>query len=872
MTDPDARLLAYADGELAPADAAEVERELASQPELRERLDEVRRFQERLRGGLPPVPTYDPAQRQTFTDRLAFAVGAARTRRHWRRVRIAAAACLLVGVSGLLAVPAVRGMRVVESISNEGDHPAISAVRLTPPGSDGLSGYKTSPIDTGQSATRPLEPQWRAVGTGSATYAPIEGQDGRTNRVLDQVVMETEQEQAKGREEARAHSELDARQLMMAKRGFAAKPSAATLKDKAVDERSFDGVSNKPNPVSQLDVPEEYFSRERNNELQHSASVARSIAHQLNLKLAEIDDDENAAQGPVSGQSLQPPGGTNGLHPDRAKVIPPQIPASPAGSPVAVDGTEIAVAKRESDLAGAQSQENGAATAGGRRRELREWRTLLTDGEDDPAKKEIREQEHAALADEVRTARQELSRLEAFATDAIPARADRLPTVTNPWTLAERDARSTFALDTDRASYALARRHLGAGTLPPAATVRVEEFVNAFDYHDHAPEVDAFALRAEAAPAPFCQGATLLRVGLKGRIAGRDGRRPAHLVLVVDASGSMDRPDRGAVAKAGLLAALDALAADDRVTLVAFNAEARLLAEALPAGDPALRRAFDAIPAQGASNLAAGLGLGYAQAVRGYRPGAVNRVVLVSDGIANLGETGLEQLVAAAEANRRQGIATTTVGVGAGSYDDALLARLAKRGDGHYLRLDEDADSRAAFVADLGAGLQTIAADAKIQVTFDPARVRRWRLLGYEQRALAHQDFANDAVDAGEVGSGQAATALYELELIGDAGTDLGSVHVRYRDPADGAVHERAWRLAGDLPRSRTVAEAPAFYLAAAAAEFAELLRGSEHAADGSFPALIAVLERVAAVWPHDAGVADLLRLARAAPGLPPAP
>ena len=402
--------------------------------------------------------------------------------------------------------------------------------------------------------------------------------------------------------------------------------------------------------------------------------------------------------------------------------------------------------------------------------------------------------------------------------------------------------------------------------------MRVEEFVNAFDYHDHAPEVDTFALRAEAAPAPFCRGATLLRLGVKGRVAGRDGRRPAHLVLVVDASGSMDRPDRGAVAKAGLIAALGALAPDDRVTVVAFAEEARLLAEALPATDPALARALDAIPAQGASNLAGGLALGYAQAARAYRPGAVNRVVLVSDGIANLGETGLDQLVAAAEANRRLGIATTTVGVGAGNYDDALLARLAKRGDGHYLRLDSDADSRAAFVADLGAGLRTIAADAKIQVTFDPARVRRWRLLGYEQRALAHEDFANDAVDAGEVGSGQAATALYEVELIGDAGTDLGSVHLRYMDPAAGAVKELSWRLAGDLPRPRSVSVAPALHLAAAAAEFAELLRGSEHAADGTFPALIALLERVAAVWPHDAAVADLLRLARAAPGLPPAP
>jgi len=251
----------------------------------------------------------------------------------------------------------------------------------------------------------------------------------------------------------------------------------------------------------------------------------------------------------------------------------------------------------------------------------------------------------------------------------------------------------------------------------------------------------------------------------------------------------------------------------------------------------------------------------------------VNRVIVCSDGVANVGSDDARQMLDAVEHYREQGVTLTTVGVGSDDFNDQLLEQLANRGDGRYLYLGSVEDAYRQLVSDLAATTPTIARDVKIQVEFDPQRVRRYRLVGYENRDIADADFRNDAVDAGEIGSGQSATALYEVELIpaaqGTRAKDLGSVFVRYRDPNSGEVVESQTPLASDMIAGRTPQSDPRFYLAACAAEFAELLRESEHADHSSYEHLEQVMRQVSEALPLDADAAGLSELIHRSQGLP---
>ena len=449
------------------------------------------------------------------------------------------------------------------------------------------------------------------------------------------------------------------------------------------------------------------------------------------------------------------------------------------------------------------------------------------------------------------------------------------PPPVNPFVLTAQDRFSTFSLETDTASYSLTRRYIRRGYRPPPGVVRMEEFVNAFDYN-YPPQTErVFTVQAEAGPAPFGKGLVLLNVGVKGKVLGRDGRKPAHLVFAVDASGSMGRDDRMPLVKYALSQLVGQLGADDRVTLVAYGTQPRLLLEAVPASTrKQILDAVEAIECGASTNMLGGIELGYQLAARHYRAGQINRVIVCSDGVANVGPSDAESLLTKVDRYRRQGVTLTTVGVGAGSYDDRMLEQLANKGDGNYVFIDTRAEARRVFVEELSATLQTIAKDVKIQVEFEPERVRRYRLIGYENRAIADRDFRNDKVDAGEIGSGQSATALYELELH-DAeevrGTDLGTVFVRYRDLDSGKVEEISSRLEDGLVRERSPETDPRFYLAACVAEFAEILRGSEHAGDGSLEALEQVAIGVANALPLDRRVRELVSWVRRAQGLPQA-
>jgi Ca-activated chloride channel family protein len=456
--------------------------------------------------------------------------------------------------------------------------------------------------------------------------------------------------------------------------------------------------------------------------------------------------------------------------------------------------------------------------------------------------------------------------------------ASQYPVVpVNPFVMTAQDHLSTFAIDVDTASYTLSRRFIAKGYRPPVGAVRMEEFVNAFDYNYATQSDRAFTVHAEAAPSPFGENLTLVKIGVKAKVVGRDGRKPARLTLVVDASGSMDKADRLGLVKRSLKMLVDQLQANDSVSLITYGTHSRLMLQAAPASDKdRIKQAIDAIQPGGSTNMIEALNLGYEQARAGFRAGFVNRVMLCSDGVANVGETDAQAMLERVDDHRRQGITFTSVGFGMGAYNDSLLEKLANRGDGFYAYVDSETEARRLFVTELSATLQTVAKDAKIQVDFDPKRVRRYRLIGYENRDVADKDFRNDRIDAGEVGSGQSATALYEVELLagaeGVAPRDLGAVYVRYRDVDTDKVEEISQRLSIDGARGADVADRPYFYLAACVGEFAEQLRASEHTNSKDMAKLQAAVIQLRQQLPLNNQVAELRQLIERVQGLPQAP
>lgn len=400
---------------------------------------------------------------------------------------------------------------------------------------------------------------------------------------------------------------------------------------------------------------------------------------------------------------------------------------------------------------------------------------------------------------------------------------------TNPFLQTEEDRLSTFGLDVDTASYAITRSYLLRGALPPPAAVRVEEFVNAFPTDYASDPKKTFTIHVDGAPNPFHSGYHVLRVGIKAReIAARDRRR-ANLVFVIDVSGSMAQENRLDLVKTSLHLLTRRLHRDDRVGIVAYGSNARVVLEPTAIGEaPRIHDAIQRLRPEGSTNLEDGLRLGYEMAERAFTKKASNRVVLCTDGVANTGETNAERLLEQIEGKARRGIDLMALGFGMGNYNDVLLQQLADRGNGQYAYIDDGGEARAFFLRDLAAVLEVVARDAKAQVELDPERVERYRLLGYEKRDVADPDFRNDAVDGGEVNSGHTVTVLYEVKLrSGGGGGDLGTVRVRYADPETRRVTEDARRIrSGDLAASFEAA-GPRFRLSVVMARFAEHLRGS---------------------------------------------
>jgi Ca-activated chloride channel family protein len=436
----------------------------------------------------------------------------------------------------------------------------------------------------------------------------------------------------------------------------------------------------------------------------------------------------------------------------------------------------------------------------------------------------------------------------------------------NPWVQASVNAFSTFGIDVDTASYTLARNYMLRGFLPPAEAVRTEEFVNFFDYAYAAPTRDTFKVYAEAAPSRFGVGKHMIKIGVKGRRLGREEQRPAVLTFLIDTSGSMDKPDRIGLVKTSLKLMLDKLGPQDKIAIMKYDTRPLLVLEHTSAAQKdKILKVVEGLRCRGTTNLELAMTKAYQLASQNFAPGGENRVLLLSDGVANVGTQAAEDILGACASARKQGIFSSVFGFGIGTYNDEMLEGLANKGDGAYTFIDSEKEARRVFVQDLSATLNTIASDVKIQVEFNPKRVKQYRQLGYENRQLTKEQFRDDSVDAGEVGSGQSVTALYETELKTPGGKAdrerLAVVRVRYRRRDNGKIEEIAHDIMpGDVAQSFGEASAR-FRLAACVAEFAEQLRNSEHARGGQYPEVARVLRPVAAELSLDGRVAELLRM-----------
>ncbi|MFI5678179.1 vWA domain-containing protein [Streptomyces cellulosae] len=394
------------------------------------------------------------------------------------------------------------------------------------------------------------------------------------------------------------------------------------------------------------------------------------------------------------------------------------------------------------------------------------------------------------------------------------------------------DHLSTFALDVDTASYGYARRTLAEGRRPDPSTVRPEEFVNSFRQDYRRPDGNGFTVTVDGARTDE-EDWSLVRVGLATRNArDQHGERPpAALTFVIDISGSMSEPGRLDLARRSLDVMTDRLRDDDSVAIVTFSdtAETVLPMTRLGSHRGRIHDAIDSLEPTFSTNLAAGVETGYATAVKGLREGATNRVVLVSDALANDGDTNPDAILERIDGARREhGI--TLFGVGVGSdYGDALMERLADRGDGHTTYVSTAADARKVFCEELPKNIDLTARDAKAQVAFDPETVAAFRLVGYDDRRVADEDFRDDRVDGGEVGPGHTVTALYAVRTRPGHDGHLATATVRWLDPGTRAPHEASGALETGALKTSVWTANPRFQVTAVAAYFADALRSTYH-------------------------------------------
>lgn len=433
----------------------------------------------------------------------------------------------------------------------------------------------------------------------------------------------------------------------------------------------------------------------------------------------------------------------------------------------------------------------------------------------------------------------------------------------NPIVDPAKDRLSTFAIDVDTASYSIARRKIMEGSLPPFSAVRAEEFLNYFDYGYEGPKSGPFTAHFAAAPSPFDKGHHLVRIGIQGKRIPDADRKPVHLVYLVDTSGSMQAADKIPLAKESLKLLTSQLKKGDTVALCTYAGSVREVLAPTGIEDKArILAAIDDLSAGGSTAMASGIDLAYKLAEKTFVKGHVNRVIVLSDGDANVGPTSHEAILDMIGRYKDKGITLSTVGFGTGNYKDTMMERLADRGDGNYAYIDSPVQAKRVFQDQLSGMLEVIARDVKIQVEFDPKVVKQYRLIGYENRDIADKDFRNDKVDAGEIGNGHSVTAMYDVVLTDTKASPI-ILRLRHKEP-----------LAGDKAKETEIKMDPSaiaasfdaapknFRLAATIAGFAEVLRQSPHAANWSLTDIARLADQAASNRPDEQELVSLIHRA----------
>lgn len=414
---------------------------------------------------------------------------------------------------------------------------------------------------------------------------------------------------------------------------------------------------------------------------------------------------------------------------------------------------------------------------------------------------------------------------------------------------------STFSIDVDAASYALARRFINSGSLPPANSVRVEEMINYFSYnYDKPSDKQPVSVSLAATDCPWNKQNKIIRVGIQSSDIDSEKLPASNFVFLIDVSGSMASADKLPLAKAAFKTLLNSLRQNDRVAIVSYASTTRVVLESTPMSEKnKILMAMEGLKAGGSTSGAEGLEMAYKEAEKGFMPEGNNRILLVTDGDFNVGPSSVEELKVLVKSKRDKGIAISILGFGSGNIKDDRMEAIAQNGNGNYAYVDNLQEARKVFVKEFASNLFVVAKDVKIQVEFNPKKVSGYRLIGYDNRALEAEDFNNDRKDAGDMGASQQVTALYEITLVGsenmpvvdplryqkatestsDFSNELATIKVRYKEPEDSQSQLLVKHLTNSDVKRSSMSEDLNF--AVSVAMFGQLLRGSDYVHDGDF-------------------------------------
>ncbi len=414
---------------------------------------------------------------------------------------------------------------------------------------------------------------------------------------------------------------------------------------------------------------------------------------------------------------------------------------------------------------------------------------------------------------------------------------------------------STFSIDVDTGAYTNVRRILNQGQLPRQDAVRAEEFINYFSYDFEPPagREAPFAVHSEMMKSPWSADSYLLQLGIKAWQPAQQSRPDANLVFLVDVSGSMNSADKLGLLKKALGLLTRKLSANDRISIVVYAGASGIVLEPTAGNQTAqIEIALQRLQAGGSTNGAAGIKLAYQMAEQSFIKAGINRILLATDGDFNVGTTNFDSLIDLVEEKRKSGIALSTFGFGSGNYNDHLMEQLADKGNGQYSYIDSLLEARKVLVDELNSSLLTVAGDVKIQMEFNPQVVSEYRLIGYENRALAREDFNNDKVDAGDIGAGHTVTALYEIRFTDSSNlsvdplryeqkiqtskainaSELGFLKLRYKNPGESESQLIKKVLDKGELLAKTKRPSNDIRFAASVAAFAQQLRGGKYLND----------------------------------------